>query len=226
MAKKLYEEASVQAIADAIRAKAGTADTYKIAEMPDAIASIPSGGGATEPYIEETYDSDGNLIEAKVYGYTKIRKNAFYFCDKLSTVNFPPELKSIGSSSFYGCAITNDSLPDGITDIGGHAFYSSKVTLSRLPNALTKIGAYAFGYCYNLSMTTLPAQLRTIEDAAFVYCKFKSMTFMGTPESIASNAFVYCTNLTTINVPWAEGAVANAPWGATNATINYNYTEG
>jgi hypothetical protein len=25
-------------------------------------------------------------------------------------------------------------------------------------------------------------------------------------------------------VPWAEGAVANAPWGATNATINYNYT--
>ena len=35
-----------------------------------------------------------------------------------------------------------------------------------------------------------------------------------------------CTNLTTINVPWAEGAVAGAPWGATNATINYNYTGG
>ena len=225
--KKLYEESSVQAIADAIRAKAGTADTYKIAEMPDAIANLPSGGGgATEPYVEETYDSDGNLIEAKLYGYTKIRKNAFYYCDKLSTVNFPPELKSIGGNSFYGCAITNDSLPDGITDIGGYAFYSSKVTLSRLPNALTKIGAYAFGYCYNLSMSTLPAQLGTIEAAAFVYCLFKSMTFMGTPESIASNAFAYCTNLTTINVPWAEGTVANAPWGATNATINYNYTEG
>ena len=47
--KKLYEEASVQAIADAIRAKAGTADTYKIAEMPDAIANLPSGGGGTSP---------------------------------------------------------------------------------------------------------------------------------------------------------------------------------
>ena len=45
--KKLYEEASVQAIADAIRAKAGTTATYKIAEMPAAIASIPSGGGGT-----------------------------------------------------------------------------------------------------------------------------------------------------------------------------------
>ena len=50
--KKLYEEASVQAIADAIRAKAGTADTYKIAEMPDAIANLPSGGGGTAPSVQ------------------------------------------------------------------------------------------------------------------------------------------------------------------------------
>ena len=44
-----------------------------------------------------------------------------------------------------------------------------------------------------------------------------------TPEEIAENAFNYCTNLTTLNVPWASGAVAGAPWGATKATINYNY---
>lgn len=43
-------------------------------------------------------------------------------------------------------------------------------------------------------------------------------------DTIATDAFEGCTNLTAINVPWAEGAVANAPWGATNATINYNYT--
>ena len=49
------------------------------------------------------------------------------------------------------------------------------------------------------------------------------LTFQGTPETISKTAFRYCDNLTTINVPWAEGAVANAPWGATNATINYNY---
>jgi hypothetical protein len=33
------------------------------------------------------------------------------------------------------------------------------------------------------------------------------------------------TNLMTINVPWSEGEVINAPWGASNATINYNYVE-
>ena len=42
MAKKLYEEASVQAIADAIRAKNGGTETYKIAQMGGAVRAIPS----------------------------------------------------------------------------------------------------------------------------------------------------------------------------------------
>lgn len=61
---------------------------------------------------------------------------------------------------------------------------------------------------------------------AFMNCTgLTEITFKGTPSRIDSTAFNGCTNLKTINVPWSEGAVANAPWGATNATINYNYTE-
>ena len=64
--KKLYEEASVQAIADAIRSKAGTADTYKIAEMPDAIANLPSGGGgaaSSAKWNDVTFiDYDGSVL--------------------------------------------------------------------------------------------------------------------------------------------------------------------
>ena len=40
MAKKLYEEASVQDIAAAIREKTGGAETYKIAQMGDAVRGI------------------------------------------------------------------------------------------------------------------------------------------------------------------------------------------
>ena len=59
---------------------------------------------------------------------------------------------------------------------------------------------------------------------AFTGCdKLESVTLADTITYIAENAFSGCTNLKTINVPWAENAVANAPWGATNATINYNY---
>ena len=45
MSKKLYEESSVQAIADAIRAKNGLTNTYKIGDMATAVESISGGGG-------------------------------------------------------------------------------------------------------------------------------------------------------------------------------------
>ena len=37
MAKKLYEESNIQAIADAIREKNNSTDTYTTSEMPGAI---------------------------------------------------------------------------------------------------------------------------------------------------------------------------------------------
>ena len=120
------------------------------------ISRFPAG--ATKPYIEEIYNSDGQLIDVKMYGYKTIRDSAFNSCTNLALTSLPSGITSIGDSAFAGC--------------------SSLV----------------------------------------------SLIFEGTPEFIAGNAFADCNNLTTINVPWAEGAVANAPWGATNATIHYGYT--
>ena len=53
MSKKLYEEASVQAIANAIREKNGEVTTYKIAEMAAAIADI-SGSPIVDENLENT----------------------------------------------------------------------------------------------------------------------------------------------------------------------------
>jgi hypothetical protein len=73
----------------------------------------------------------------------------------------------------------------------------------------------------------LPSKIRSISYGAFKGCTgLTSITFEGTPTTISSDVFTGCINLTSIKVPWAEGAVANAPWGATNATITYNYTGG
>ena len=163
------------------------------------------GGGATEPYIEETYDADGNLIEAKLYGYTKIRDNLYVGCTNLAHVSFSESLTSIGESAFNSC---------------------SNLALTSLPAGVTSIGSGAFNSCSNLAFTSLPAGVTSIGSGAFRGCtSLTSITFKGTPSSIDATAFNSCTNLTDIKVPWAEGAVANAPWGATNATITYNYTE-
>ena len=145
------------AIANAIRTKTGGTNSLTLDQMASEISNIQSSG-ANEPYIEEVYDSNGNLIDVNMHGFTKIRTNAFYGCSRLA--------------------------------------------LTSLPSGLTSIGYRAFSSCTGLT----------------------SITFEGTPTSISSKAFSNCTNLTTINVPWSEGAVADAPWGATKATINYNYT--
>lgn len=92
-------------------------------------------------------------------------------------------------------------------------------------NAITSIGAYAFYGQMRLILSEIPAEVKTIGDYALSNLKdLTTLTFKGTPESIGSNVFTGNFSLTTINVPWAEGAVEGAPWGATNATINYNYT--
>ena len=44
MSKKLYPEENIQAIANAIRAKNGSSDTYTTSAMAEAIEDIPSGG--------------------------------------------------------------------------------------------------------------------------------------------------------------------------------------
>lgn len=43
MSNKLYEETDVQAIANAIRSKNGSSDTYKVSEMAQAVLDIPQG---------------------------------------------------------------------------------------------------------------------------------------------------------------------------------------
>ena len=143
------------------------------------ISRFPAG--ATKPYIEEIYNSDGQLISANMYGQDAIRDYQFFYCTNLALISLPSGITSVGVSAFEGC---------------------SSLALTSLPSGITSIGNGAFRNCSSLV----------------------SLTFEGTPERISDSTFINCKNLTTINVPWAEGAVANAPWGATNATINYGHT--
>ena len=118
------------------------------------------------------------------------------------------------------------SIPNDVTKIRNYAFRGCRnLALTSLPEGVTSIGDDAFLGCDNLALTYLPESITEIGEEAFYDSDgLTELTFKGTPTKIASNAFEYCDNLITINVPWAEGEVANAPWGATNATVNYNYT--
>lgn len=199
------------AIADAVRSKTGKIDGLTLDEMPGEIEGIQTGGGGEISDIETqwlaTIERSGEQITMLPNGVKKIGAYAFSSCTNL--------------------ALT--SLPDGITSINMCAFQNcTNFALTSLPDSITTIGNQAFQNCKNIAITSIPSSIRSIGYNTFSGCeKLTELTFKGKPTvSIHGGAFNGCTNITTINVPWAEGEVANAPWGATNATINYNYTGG
>lgn len=202
-------EADLTTVADAIREKGGTSASLSFPSgMAQAIEDLPEGE-ATMPYIEETYTSGSFSLTGVVFHgrYDKIRAHMFEGCGNLRNIQIPDEVKEIGDRAFVNCTCSDlsiTSLPSGLVTIGEEAFKTTSTVLqiTRLPATLQHIKENAFYSCYGLT----------------------SITFESTPITLHNKAFNFCSNITTINVPWAEGAVANAPWGATNATINYNYT--
>lgn len=64
MANVLVNGNSLSAIADAIRQKTGNEDTYKPAEMAQAILDLPSGGEDLEEKDVNFYDYDGVLLHS------------------------------------------------------------------------------------------------------------------------------------------------------------------
>ena len=101
---------------------------------------------------------------------------------------------------------------------------SSMTLPSGLPDTVTSIGNYSFKGCRSLRQVTIPPGVTTIGTYAFSGCTgLTGVVFQGTPSStISSTDFNSCENLSNIYVPWSEGDVDNAPWGATSATIHYD----
>jgi hypothetical protein len=201
----------------------GGSDELKYIEAQYAEVDLPNA----KSIKSNAFYGDKVLTNISMPNVTSIGKGAFNNCPKLALTSLPSGLTSIEDSAFVGCtSLALTSLPSGITSMGQYTFSGcTSLALTSLPSGITSIGQYTFSGCKNLALTSLPSGITSIGQNAFYYCKnLTSITFEGKPTSIDRTAFSNCTNLTTINVPWAEGEVANAPWGATKATINYNYT--
>lgn len=248
MAEYIIQDTTLTEIADSIRAKTGKTDSIPVPDMRSQIDSIPSGDDETvKGFIERTLTSI-----TVPDGITKLGDFAFYNFSNLKSVVLPNSVERIGGHTFQSCTyLEKIKLPDGILLLDMLAFYGctnlmlselpdtvkkidhqcfqgcTKLNLKKLPNNLVELINGAFTNCSSLSISEIPAGVTYIAPYVFSNCTgLTKITFKGTPlNKFDSTAFNGCTNLTTINVPWAEGDIAGAPWGATNATINYNYTE-
>jgi hypothetical protein len=200
MSKIFVEDTEMRDIADAIREKNGTENTYKPSEMPQAIKDIESGGEfigvkysdfdkehvyylpktadarLLEPWIQE--DSNGICCTFGLFSNSSItnNNNKHY---ALRTVYMPSGITQL-SSTFKNCA----NLVNIIGDL------SSVVRTNS-----------AFVNCKALTELPYMPDLEYLEHQSFAYCvSLTSITFYKVLTSWVSNALTGCTNIETINL--------------------------
>lgn len=131
---------------------------------------------------------------------------------------------SIGKVYFITAGVIGTSAFEGCTNLAISEYFGKEISATTINNN-------AFKDCTSLTEIVIGSNVNALKSfkfpagGAFYNCTgLTSVTFKGKPTTIGSGVFRGCTNLTDIYVSWAEGEVANAPFGATNATIHYNYT--
>ena len=151
--------------------------------------------------------------------------------DKLTDI-----ANAIRSKTGSSNSLTLDAMPAAINSIktgegGGTTdnslLYSildgsvTNVTANDL-SGITSLKQYTFYNCANLKTVTLPASITKMDHGVFVSCHaLESVRFLSKP-TMAYDVFFSNSKLKNIYVPWGEGEVADAPWGAAGVTIHYN----
>lgn len=199
---------------------------------------LPLAWRKIAPKIKQIYVEDG--IE-------KFEVQKAVNCERIKT---PTTLTKLSCNSAYLTSLKEIDLSSDYYVLGTQVICANYVSLEKviLSPKITTLRDNAFQYCFSLKdidlsnitkfgsrcfqeCMNLEGDIVFNENLTYIYANafdstaINSVTFknnINTLPSISSGVFSYCTWLTDIYCPWAEGAVANAPWGATNATIHYN----
>ena len=186
------------------------------------------------------------LVEFDALNLQSINSKLFGGYTKLSSVNMPAltSMSCNGSNApFEGCtSLTSVNMPS-LTSINlqstNHGIFRgctalSEITLPSLEsittNTISASGGTFYG-CSNLVTVNMP-KIKTIIDqgnsynATFLGCtSLKSVTLgsTGNPVTSLSGAFYRCTQSGLTITIYTQGgaALSGEPWGATNATIEY-----
>lgn len=170
MAKVLVNENNLTNIANAIRGKNGSTDTYKPSEMAAAITAISGGGGSNEKaIIERTFSgiyTNNEITKIGEYAFSSLGNN-------LTGIN-APNVESIEMYAFRGCGnIQSINMPK-VKTIKGNAFGYS--VYSTMPKCVTNNtfpliegcnnGMVVFGSMFDGELLYLPKMKNglTLED--------------------------------------------------------------
>ena len=117
---------------------------------------------------------------------TSIGKEAFAGCSNLQSVTFQAnsQLATLGEYTFRNCSsLPSINLPSGLEEIPASAFSGcTRLRSINMPDSLKFIRKSAFLSCLNLSMISLPYTLESIDEAAFNGCQALNEIFLWSAE--------------------------------------------
>ncbi len=101
----------------------------------------------------------------------------------------------------YAASITEVVIGEGVTSIGSCAFMMCALTDVTIPGNVKSIGYLAFAFCSSLTQIKLSEGIETIADQAFNYCTaLTDITIPSTVKSIGQYPFEKSSLITEINV--------------------------
>lgn len=212
------EDTNLTNIANAIRSKNGTSDTYKPSEMASAIEDIQTGiepTGTLDITENGTYDvtdyASANVNVAGGGGET-IEKGIII--NSFDEEGYATDVSVVGMTSipsyYFDYAFNNNTwgkkigsnlhLPNNLEQIRDYAFNEcNSLAINELPDSVTFIGKNAFYQCEKLALSKLPPLLTGLENFVFAFCS--NLTVKEIPVGvtvIGQQAFRYCTGLTEL----------------------------
>ena len=163
---------------------------------------------------------DSTVSNVSMASYDDTNQPWYSYMSQVEKAIFASNITGTGSNVLANATnLIEVELQNESVTLGANAFSGCTSLMQSDWTHAKSVTTFTFRNC---PMTELTFGETTLGANSIYRPVVKKVTWMGTPSSIAASAFYGADNLTDIYVPWAEGEVANAPWGATNATVHYS----
>lgn len=164
--------------------------------------------------------------EGTTYVVTSIGEDAFRGFKKMTSVEIPATVKSIGKMAFYSCNGLTKAGFASVVQVCGLEFgneYANPLQYARnlyingkevkdlvIPDTVASISENAFNSCSGLTSVTIPESVTAIGNYAFKFCTgLTSAEIPASAVSLGRGIFYGCQGLTSVKFPSTISSIGN-----------------